>query len=99
MFTNRSRLPSFLIEIIILEVTILLFPVVLGGYSFPMEFLRGTFLSGFPFGRGYGGEAILGTEVSYFVLGFALTSLALDLHISAHFHSFTTDCARDISIS
>ena len=55
MFTNRSRLPSFLIEIIILEVTVLLFLVVLGGCSFPMEFLRGTFLSGFPFGRGYGG--------------------------------------------
>ena len=41
----------------------------------------------------------MGTEIPYFVLGFALVGLALDLEISTHLHPFISDCARDVSIS
>ena len=56
MFTYGSGFLSFFIEIIIFEETILLFSIILGCYSFPMEFLRKTFLSvfGFSLGWGYG---------------------------------------------
>ena len=56
MFTYGSGFLSFFIEIIIFEEAILLFSIILGCYSFPMEFLRKTFLPvfGFSLGWGYG---------------------------------------------
>ena len=54
IFINGSGLLSFLIEIIILEVAVLLFSIILGCCSFSMEFLRGTFLFGSSFGWSYG---------------------------------------------
>ena len=65
-----------------------------------MGFLRGFFTSVFgSLLRDDRRQAILGTEIPYFVLGFTLVGLALDLKVSTHFHPFTSDCARDISVS
>ena len=44
---------SFLIEIIFFKVAELLLSIILGCYYFPMEFLRGTFLSVFGFSLGW----------------------------------------------
>ena len=73
---------TFLIEIITTEdAGLFMTSIILGGCSFPRVF----FPFRFPLGWGYGRQAILSTEVSYFVLSFSLVLIGLVLDfISMH---------------